>query len=54
MKKPILTLFILLQISIISMAADYYWVGGTIKAIIHYDQVLRDPVIELDGKVLKI
>jgi len=31
-----------------------YWFGGNIYAIIHLDQVFRNPAIYLDGKVLKI
>ncbi len=31
-----------------------YWFGGTIKAIIHYDQVLKNPKITIDGEELKI
>lgn len=31
-----------------------YWFGGNIYAIIHLDQVFRNPTIYLDGKVLKI
>ena len=30
-----------------------YWFGGTIKAIIHYDQVLKNPTIKVDDEVLK-
>lgn len=29
------------------------WFGGDIKSIIHLDQVFRDPIIKLDGKLLK-
>ena len=31
-----------------------YWFGGNIYAIIHLDQVFRNPKIYLDGKVLKV
>lgn len=31
-----------------------YWFGGTIYAIIHLDQIFRNPKIEVDGKELKI
>jgi hypothetical protein len=31
-----------------------YWFGGTIKTIIHLDQVFREPKIYVDGKLLKI
>ncbi len=31
-----------------------YWFGGDIYAIIHLDQVFRNPTIYLDGKVLKV
>lgn len=31
-----------------------YWFGGTIRTIIHLDQVLRDPKVYVDGKLLKI
>ncbi len=31
-----------------------YWFGGTIKTIIHLDQVLRKPKLFLDGKPIKI
>ena len=31
-----------------------HWFGGTIYAIIHLDQVFKDPQIEIDGKLLKI
>lgn len=29
------------------------WFGGNIKAIIHLDQVIKDPTIKVDGKILK-
>ena len=29
------------------------WFGGEIKSIIHLDQVIRDPSIKIDGKLLK-
>lgn len=29
------------------------WFGGDIKSIIHLDQVFREPIIKLDGKLLK-
>ncbi len=29
------------------------WFGGDIKTIIHLDQVIRNPVVRLDGKLLK-
>ena len=31
-----------------------YWFGGDIKAIIHLDQVFRNPIIKLDGKKLNV
>ncbi|MBR9691306.1 aminopeptidase, partial [Candidatus Woesearchaeota archaeon] len=31
-----------------------YWFGGTIYAIIHFDQVFNNPKIYIDGKLLKI
>src|SRR3989338_1108063 len=31
-----------------------YWFGGNIYAIIHLDQVFRNPKIEFDGKILEI
>ncbi len=31
-----------------------YWFGGDIKAIIHLDQVFKNPTIRVDGKRLKI
>lgn len=31
-----------------------YWFGGTIYAIIHLDQVFKNPVITVDGKVLEL
>ena len=31
-----------------------YWFGGTIYAIIHLDQVFKNPTIYLDGELLKI
>lgn len=31
-----------------------YWFGGTIYAIIHLDQVFKDPKIEIDGELLKV
>lgn len=31
-----------------------YWFGGTIYAIIHLDQVFKNPRIEVDGKILNI
>lgn len=31
-----------------------YWFGGDIKTIIHLDQVIKDPTIKIDGKILKI
>jgi len=31
-----------------------YWFGGTIYAIIHLDQIFRNPKIELDGKEIKV
>ena len=31
-----------------------YWFGGSIYAIIHLDQVFKNPAIYLDGKLLKI
>ena len=31
-----------------------YWFGGTIYAIIHLDQVFKNPAIYLDGELLKI
>ena len=31
-----------------------YWFGGTIYAIIHLDQIFKNPKIELDGKLLEI
>jgi leucyl aminopeptidase (aminopeptidase T) len=31
-----------------------YWFGGPIRTIIHLDQVIRDPQIYADGKLLKI
>ena len=30
-----------------------YWFGGTIHAIIHLDQIFKDPVIKIDGEILK-
>lgn len=29
------------------------WFGGDIKSIIHLDQVLKDPIFKIDGKLLK-
>lgn len=31
-----------------------YWFGGTIYAIIHLDQVFKNPVITVDGKILEL
>jgi len=31
-----------------------YWFGGTVYAIIHLDQVFRNPKIWVDGKELKV
>jgi len=31
-----------------------YWFGGTIYAIIHLDQVFKEPKIYIDGKLLKV
>lgn len=31
-----------------------YWFGGTIYAIIHLDQVFKNPVIKIDNKVLEL
>lgn len=31
-----------------------YWFGGSIKTIIHLDQVMRNPQVYADGKLLKI
>ncbi len=31
-----------------------YWFGGTIYAIIHLDQVFRNPTIYVDGEILKV
>jgi hypothetical protein len=31
-----------------------YWFGGTIYAIIHYDQIIRNPEIYVDGRLLRI
>ena len=31
-----------------------YWFGGNIYAIIHLDQVFKNPTVYLDGKILKI
>jgi len=31
-----------------------YWFGGTIYAIIHYDQIIRNPSITVDDKPLNI
>jgi len=31
-----------------------YWFGGTIYAIIHLDQIFKNPIIEIDGEELKI
>jgi len=31
-----------------------YWFGGTIRTIIHLDQVFRNPQVYVDGKLLKI
>lgn len=30
-----------------------YWFGGTVYAIIHYDQVFRDPSVYVDGELLQ-
>jgi leucyl aminopeptidase (aminopeptidase T) len=30
-----------------------YWFGGTIYAIVHMDQIFRNPRIEVDGKLLE-
>mgnify|MGYP002641651079 FL=1 len=30
------------------------WFGGTIYSIIHLDQVLKDPVIKVDGRLLRV
>ncbi len=31
-----------------------YWFGGDIYTIIHLDQIFRDPIIKVDGEILKI
>lgn len=30
-----------------------YWFGGTIRSIVHLDQVFKNPVIEVDGKIIE-
>lgn len=37
----------------IAMGSNY-WFGGTIRTIIHLDQVFRDPQVYVDGKLLKL
>ncbi|MBW2980167.1 aminopeptidase [Candidatus Woesearchaeota archaeon] len=31
-----------------------YWFGGTIYAIIHLDQIFRNPTVHVDGEILKV